>query len=362
MTRKTYGYEPNYEIDRFDPYDIDPNIWQGLDNTCAIRSQEIILRDYGIIIPKDMLVKYATEQGWFDPDPNNGGTPKGYIGNLIDACGIKTVRTENATIYDIIAELRAGHRVIVSLDANELWVKNESNIFNRLFGETVNRVNDAIQNMNGLEGANHALVVAGVNVNPLNPLDVKVVLIDSGDGKVCIEYSLKDFQNAWADGHCQMVSTTVPAPYQYNYHTHQMEPSGFDTDFVPSMVELPEGLDNGFVLADSYFSDYEDFQPIYDDERVIEIEDLPCFEACSDVVDEASGSGNEDNSEAWSNTETDYREDNDMSVDISDDIDDDSFGSGADELLSIDYGNDNSYYGEYLDDTLSSQNEIDNEQ
>ena len=291
MTRKTYGYEPNYELDRYDLYDIDPNIWQGLDNTCAIRSQEIILRDYGIIIPKDVLVDYATEHGWFDPDPDKGGTPKGYIGNLIDACGIRTVRTENATIYDIIAELRAGHRVMVSLDADELWVKNEPNLFNRLFGEAVNRVNDTIQNMRGVEGANHALVVAGVNVNPHDPSDVKVVLIDSGDGKVCIEYSLKDFQNAWADGHCQMVSTTVPAPYQYNYHTHQMEPSGFDTDFVPSMVELPEGLDNGFVLADSFYSDYSNYSPTYDSiEHIVELEDIA--EEGSQIISRGIGDEN----------------------------------------------------------------------
>ena len=259
--KKNYGYEPNNELNKFDP-----NIWQGFDNTCAIRSQEIILRDYGIIIPKDVLVEYATEHGWFDPDPMNGGTPKEYIGNLMDECGIQTVRTENATIFDIVAELKAGHRVIVSLDAEELWVKNEPNIFKKLFGEAVNKVNDTIQNIKGIEGANHALVVAGVNVNPRDLSDVKVVLIDSGDGNVCIEYSLKDFQNAWSDGHFQMVSTTIPAPYQYNYHTHEMEPSGFNTEFIPSMIEMPDGLENHFVLTDSYYSEYRDFQPIYDDE------------------------------------------------------------------------------------------------
>ena len=265
--KKNYGYEPNYEVDRFDPY-----IWQGFDNTCAIRSQEIILRDYGIIIPKDVLVEYATEHGWFDPDPDKGGTPKESIGNLIDACGIRTVRTEDATIYDIIAELRAGHRVMVSLDADELWVKNETNIFSRLFGEAVNRVNDAIQSIQRVEGANHALVVAGVNVNPHDPSDIKVVLIDSGDGNVCIEYSFKDFQNAWADGNFRMVSTTIPAPYQYNYHTHEMEPSGFNTEFTPSMIEMPDGLENLFVLANNYYTDYNDFLPVYDDENhLIEI-------------------------------------------------------------------------------------------
>ena len=354
---KTYGYEPNYEIDRFDPY-----IWQGFDNTCAIRSQEIILRDYGIIIPKDVLVKYATEHGWFDPDPEKGGTPKGYIGNLIDACGIKTVRTEDATIYDIIAELSAGHRVMVSLDADELWVKNETNIFNRLFGEAVNRVNDTIQSIKGVEGANHALIVAGVNVNPHNPSDIKVVLIDSGDGNVCIEYSLKDFQNAWADGHCQMVSTTIPAPYQYNYSTHQMEPSGFDTDFVPSMVELPVGLDNGFVLADSYYSEYEDYLPTYDNEHTIEIADISCSETYSDAIEEDQCLNNEDGILVRNNTETVFGDDNETLSGYFEGTCNDDLDGDDESLVSYDNENYNSFDDNSQDDTLSSLSGIDNEQ
>ncbi len=266
MAERTYGYEPNNELDTFDP-----NVWQGNQPTCAIRSQEIILRDYGIYHTQDELVEFATNNGWFDPDPENGGTDKYAVGNILDACGIPTTRIDNATIYDIIAELKAGHRVIVSVDADELWVKKEPNLFNRVIAQITNMANDAVQNFLGLEGANHALIVAGVNVNPKDPSDIKVTLIDSGTGDVCIEYSLKDFHNAWSDGHCRMISTNIPAPFQYNYHTHQIEPSNIATDYTPSMVSMPEGLTNQFHLGDSYYDVYEDYQPKYTDDNNIDV-------------------------------------------------------------------------------------------
>lgn len=261
-TSKNYGYEPNYGLNTFDP-----NIYQGYSNTCAIRSQEIILRDYGIMFSQEELVEYATQNGWFNPDLSNGGTYKGDVGNILDACGVHTTRTENATIFDIVTELKAGHRVIVSVDADELWIKNESNLFKKIFGEVVNKTNDGIQDFLGIEGANHALVVAGVNVNPNNPSDTKVVLIDSGTGDVCIEYNFKDFNNAWKDGHCQMISTNEPAPYQYNYLTQQMEPSSFNTTYLPSMTTMPAGMNNQFHLADSYYTAYADYIPLYCEEQ-----------------------------------------------------------------------------------------------
>lgn len=267
---KTYGYETNYELDTFDP-----NIWQGNQPTCAIRSQEIILRDYGIFHTQDELVEFATQNGWFDPDPGTGGTDKYAVGNILDACGIPTKRVDDATIYDIISELKAGHRVIVSVDADELWVKKEPNLFKRLAAQVTNKANDKIQDFLGLEGANHALVVAGVNVNPKDPSDISVTLIDSGTGDVCIEYSFKEFHNAWSDGHCRMISTEIPAPFQYNYHTHQIEPSNINTDYAPSMAVMPDGLTNQFHLSSSYFSDFENYHANYDnDSNPIYAEDI----------------------------------------------------------------------------------------
>lgn len=259
-----FGYEANHTGDTFDP-----NIYQGTTPSCAIRSQEIIMRDYGIVIPQEELIQYATENGWYIPDGAEKGTPRDATGNILDAVGITTQRFDNASIYDIIAELRAGHRVIVSVDANELWVKNEPNLFKRLFVELNNKVNDKLDELTGVQGANHALIVAGVNVNPDNPSDMRVVLIDSGSGDVCIEYSFKDFKKAWDDSNHHMVTTTEPAPFQYNYITHEMEPSNFQSDFMPSMVNLPAGLHNQFELPDTYFDKYGNLEPEYSWNHVV---------------------------------------------------------------------------------------------
>lgn len=265
MGNKNYGYEPNNELDIFDP-----NIWQGNQPTCAIRSQEIILRDYGIYHTQDDLVDFATKNGWFNPDPEKGGTDKYAIGNILDACGIPTTRMDNATIYDIISELKAGHRVIVSVDANELWVRKEPNVFKRILAQVTNKANDKIQDFLGLEGANHALIVAGVNVNPKDPSDIKVTLIDPGTGDVCIDYSFKEFNDAWSDGHCLMISTDIPAPFQYNYHTHQIEPSNIATTYSPSLAQMPVELVNQFRLSEDYFNEYKGYSPKYDQITMIE--------------------------------------------------------------------------------------------
>ena len=280
---KTYGYESNPVPANENFY---PNIWQGDGNTCAIDAQMIVLRDYGIFIPRSELVDYAVNHGWFNPDPERGGTQKQHVGNILDACDITTKRTEDANIYDIIAEIRAGHRVIVSVDADELWIKNEPNLFKKLFGNITNKVNDGVQKALGIEGANHALIVAGVNVNPNNPSDVKVTLIDSGSGEVCIEYNYKDFYNAWKDGKCLMVSTQVPAPYQYNYQTDMIEPSGIETQYIPSLITLPNEFNNEFKLDDSFYVHYSP-EPIYTPNNPIWANvntDYPCLDSSKQAI------------------------------------------------------------------------------
>lgn len=335
-----YGYEPNHEDSTFDW-----NIYQGNQPTCAIRSQEIIMRDYGVAIPQEELIAFAQNNGWYDPDPENGGTPRDATGNLLDAVGIETKRYDDASIFDIISELRAGHRVIVSVDANELWVKNEPKLYKRIFGELSNLLNDKLDNLNGVQGANHALIVAGVNVNPVNPSDMRVVLIDSGSGDVCIEYSFKDFKKAWDDSHCHMVTTTEPAPYQYNYHTHQMEPSNFSTDFIPATVSLPDGLDNEFHLPEKYYAVNADYTPRYNGN--IDLGDIDDTHADSSVSNVRNSSSNSftDNTKERIEDANDENEELDSSADEdqenSSDIDDSSdvsHGDDPDDDIYSDYG------------------------
>ena len=61
---------------------LDPVIYQGNEGVCAIRSQQIILRDYGIDVSLDELKQYAITNGWYDSSPE-GGTPMWAIGNLL---------------------------------------------------------------------------------------------------------------------------------------------------------------------------------------------------------------------------------------------------------------------------------------
>lgn len=85
----------------------DTNIFQGHDPICAIRCQEMILRDYGIQIPKEELTAYATEQGWY----HGSGTKPSDVGNLLETCNVGTHSQHCESVYDLINELKDGHRV-----------------------------------------------------------------------------------------------------------------------------------------------------------------------------------------------------------------------------------------------------------
>lgn len=231
----------------------DAMIYQGDEGICAIRSQQIILRDYGIDISIDELKNFAIQNGWYDPS-ENGGTPMWAIGNLLESCNIDCRQQTDCTIYDIVNELAQGHRVIVGVDSYELWASREDDIvkitkewFNDIFkGDT----------------PNHALIVAGVEVNPNDPEDVKVILTDPGTGDLRIEYDLDTFMDAWKDSHCFMTTTTTPAPLQYDPIKGCEVPSNFAIEqFVetnslplnPNNVILPSEM--AAMCADPYYKE-----------------------------------------------------------------------------------------------------------
>lgn len=189
----------------------DYNIFQGVEPTCAIRSQEIILRDFGIQISQEDLKQFAAHKGWYDE-----GTPEDAIGNLLETCKVSTHTAHCDSVYDIINELKDGHRVIVTLDSHEIWAEPGS--FEYEFYKNI--VNP-----------DHALIVSSINIDPDNPENSKVVLTDPGSGSI-LEYDIDRFAHAWSDSNCYMMATDEAAPYQYNPTTQTMEMSNFATDFT----------------------------------------------------------------------------------------------------------------------------------
>lgn len=240
-------------------------IQQPDDHSCALRSQQIVLRDFGIDIPFKDLEQIALDNGVYTTE----GTYTYDIGKVLQLAGVGMHQTIGNTVDDLINELSQGHRVIVSVDANELW-------HNKTIGE---RLKNWFQDAIGKQGGNHALIVAGVEVDPLHPENNKVVLTDPGAGHFRIEYPLEQFKDAWGDSKCFMAATDDPAPYQYDVTTGKEVPSNFAVqqyinDFVannsyqlsPDMINVPQDYQPAFtghldVVGDV---DYNTFKADYD--------------------------------------------------------------------------------------------------
>lgn len=181
--------DKNFGVPAQDTYS--PNVEQSYQDTCAIRCQELILENYlQTDIPENTLIVEAMENGWYSP---GCGTNITDVGNLLELHGLDVNRQYNANIFNLTNELARGHQVIVGVDANELW------------GDSVF---ESLKDSMGLEGANHALIVAGIDTS--DPDNIEVILTDPGTGDVCRSYPMAEFMDAWQDSSCYMVSTATP--------------------------------------------------------------------------------------------------------------------------------------------------------
>ena len=258
------------------------------DHSCGLRSQQIVLRDFGIDIPFEDLERYALDAGVY----SENGTYTYDIGKVLEMAGVGMHQVQGSTIYDLTNELAQGHRVIVGVDANELWYNDSiggrfSNWFDDVFGS---------------QGGNHALIVAGVEVNPSNPNDIKVVLTDPGAGHLRIEYPFDQFMDAWQDSNCFMAATDQAAPYQYDAATGMEVPSNFVAEhhfnqFVvdnsyqlnPDMINVPVGYQPSFhghldMIGDLDFDDFNNQPPLLSHE-----DDLSWFPNNGDMLSHGDG-------------------------------------------------------------------------
>lgn len=170
----------------------DAEIWQqqSTDFTCAVVSQQMILEEFGIEVSEAQLVYDAVTNGWL----TDAGTSIGDLGSLLEHYGIDTHQGVGAGIESLMSELVQGHSVIAAVDADELW--NPGSLFEDLFGA---------------DGADHALVVTGLDLS--DPDHPQVYVNDPGDpngaGKA---YPLEQFLDAWADSGNTYVATDEAPP------------------------------------------------------------------------------------------------------------------------------------------------------
>lgn len=163
------------------------SVQQQYADTCAIKSQQLILESNGFDISESELRDEAIINNWYS---SGYGTPMEDVGNLLENHGMEVHRYQNASVEDIAHELSLGHQVIVGVDSGELWNAGLDEIFE-----------DIIYS----EQADHALLVSGITVNPFTA-EESVLLTDPGTGDVCAEYPIDQFEDAWGDSGEFMVS------------------------------------------------------------------------------------------------------------------------------------------------------------
>ena len=181
-----YAPDACWEPDRFEGWGNpieDADCWQLQDgqNSCAVVAQIGVYESItGEDISEAEACQIAEENGWFDPEI---GTYPENVGKLLEALGIPTEQRYEANLEDIATALERGDKVIVALDANEIWTP----IRDPATGSPVEQSNGG-----------HAVWVTGIDQQPDG--SVQIILNDSGtpDGRMKA-VDAADFLNAWQD-------------------------------------------------------------------------------------------------------------------------------------------------------------------
>lgn len=180
MEDNTFFGKGNYNI-------FSEDVLQNYPDTCAIKSQQLILESNGINVSESELRDEAMRNGWYAPGV---GTPMESVGNLLENHGMEVHRFVNASVPDIAYELSRGHQVIVGVDSGELWNAGADETFEDIISG---------------DRADHALLVSGIVIDPFTA-EESILLTDPGTGDVCMEYPAEQFEDAWDDSGDFMIS------------------------------------------------------------------------------------------------------------------------------------------------------------
>lgn len=314
-------FESNNLIDSVNPYQ------QSYCDTCAIKSQQIILNEFGIPVTEDQLVKFSYDHGWYKGDGT--GTTFEDVGNLLEQANIPCTRQSNANVFNLMNELSQGHKIIVGVDSGELWGDKFSAWYKDFFvGDT----------------PDHAIIVSGIDTSDKN--NIKVIVTDPGNGDYHKEYPLDQFMDAWSDSSCYMVSTDIPVP--------QVVDGMQNFDYELGHIDSVAGMDyNNFQI----FNDLSCGLPIYSINATGNY-DFPIASLVDAYEDVASDSISFE--EIFKN----YDFNNYMNIDTVSDAMHQTYNTGLEQidfdsyLSNIDLPTNNSDYEDFLNCAIDHFNEI----
>lgn len=150
-------------------------------DTCAIRSEQLILEWFGIESSTEELIELSSNSGWYVAGI---GTSIGCVGNILEYFGLQVERRHGGSIDDIRSELLSGSMVMLCVDSGELIGDIGEQYYEDVF---VGEIPD------------HAVVVA--EILP----DGEVIIHDPATPMQTDSYPLEQLLDAWADSEYYMV-------------------------------------------------------------------------------------------------------------------------------------------------------------
>ncbi len=174
--------------------------------SCAVVTQGAILEDVlGVPFDEHALEAFAQQQGWYDP---RNGTWPNTMGNILEAYGVPCTRMNDASIDDVVQALDRGDKVMVGLDASEIYLP----LHEASTGMPIEQ-----------SDAGHAVWVTGIDQDPDG--SIHVILNDPGrpDGR-STPVEIHDFLNGWRTS-----ETTLSSPIHTDRSARRSFP-GIDRD------------------------------------------------------------------------------------------------------------------------------------
>ena len=165
-------------------------------DTCGVVAQEFILESVtGQDWSEETLRQESIAAGWYIPGVGN---PPYAIGRLLEYHGVDVEQRDGASLDDLSAQLAEDHRVLVVLDAGEIYTPGQDPSQDDWWADPA-----------GWHGqdSNHVVQVAGIDrSDPEHPVVILNDPVAPNGGRLRVPAD--EFVGAWADGGFFMVHTT----------------------------------------------------------------------------------------------------------------------------------------------------------
>ena len=183
-------------------------------NYCTLECEKYVLKKLGIEFDGQQLLRNSIQNGW----QKEKGTALHNVGRHLEEHGLIVTRQYQCTIADIANALHAGENVIVAVDGGELLGNRTEEIKEDIF---IGQIPD------------HTVVVLSCDVKGNT-----ITVYDPNSSNAEDTYSIRQFEDAWADSKNYLVTITLS-----NMKTYIPKPIDLsDVELSEDLNELREAI------------------------------------------------------------------------------------------------------------------------